>query len=198
MGGSEAAHQLHEWFKRIRHLVTVSVLAGHEGAHRDAMVLNVLSRNARQIREPDVDRKGLLYSPLCFMLAAACERLGISLGPRHWEAAISNVISLSRQVAGATNESAMVGLEISSPARLLKEQVDEALLHAGVAGVPTFLDPEGRQIALGLAINWGIRFLCAYALECQGLHVEPSRQDLAWIAALLRPLMDSSAPELPA
>jgi hypothetical protein len=81
-----------------------------------------------------------------------------------------------------------VGLEIANPVRLLKEQMDEALLNAGLAGVPTFLDVEGRWIALGLAINWGIRLLCAYALESD-VPADPTRHDLGWIRELLTQAM---------
>ena len=57
---------------------------------------------------------------------------------------------------------------------------------------------ETSRIALGLAINWGLRFLCAYALECEGLELLPGRRDLAWIAELLRPVVDSGTSGLQA
>jgi hypothetical protein len=192
------AHHLNEWFGCVVRVVDDAILAGEEGAHRNAAVLNVLTRHARRIREAEVDAEGALYTPLCLVLVAACRQLGLTLGPRHWEAAVAGVVSLSRQVAASRNGSARIGLELGTPANILKEQLDEALLHAGVAGVPTFLDREGRGIALGLAIHWAMRFLCAYAMECPGLRADPVRRDLAWIATLLRPLLDSSAAELPA
>ncbi len=195
-----AASQLHAWFDRVRDLTARSVFCVTDhGPHRDAVVLNVLSRNARIVRESQIDTQGALYTPLCLMLAAACERLRLTLGPGHWEAAVANVVSLYGDVARTRRESTSVGLELGSPARLLKDQLDEALLHTGVAGVPSFVDAEGRSIALGLTINWGIRLLCAYALECDSTVAgAPSRQDLGWIKDLLSPLLHSGSPELPA
>ena len=189
---SHAGHQLHDWFDQLLRLFDRSIFgAAEDGPHRDAIVLNVLARNARLVRESEVDRRGLLYTGVCSMLAAACRRLRIELGPGHWTSAVANVISLNNQARNASTESMMFGLDLGSPARLLKQQLDESLLHAGIAGVPTFVDSEGRRIALGLTINWGIRFLCAYALECEGLEQIPGRRDLAWIAQVLRPVATS-------
>jgi hypothetical protein len=185
IAAAAAATALHQWFDGVANLILKAESeVAPAGPHRDAVVLNILTRNARQLREIDIDRKGALYTPLCFLLATACHRLGIKLGEGHWESAIAHVISLNRQLGTLRNASAGVGLEIANPVRLFKEQMDEALLNAGVAGVPTFLDAEGRRIALGLAINWGIRLLCAYALESE-VPVEPTRRDLGWIRELL-------------
>ena len=190
---NHAGHQLHDWFDQIIRLFDRSIFgAAEEGPHHDAIILNVLTRNARQVRESEMDRRGLLYTGVCSMLAAACRQLRLELGLGHWATAVASVISLSNQTRRASSELTMFGLDLGSPARLLKQQLDETLLHAGVAGVPTFVDSEGRRIALGLAINWGIRFLCAYALECEGLEPLPGRRDLAWIAELLRPIVASS------
>ena len=45
-------------------------------------------------------------------------------------------------------------------------------------------------MALGLAINWGMRLLLAYALECS--ISSSNRKDLAWIASLMAPLLAAS------
>jgi hypothetical protein len=37
---------------------------------------------------------------------------------------------------------------------------------AGLEGSASYLNREERQVALGLAINWGMRLLLAYAVEC--------------------------------
>lgn len=193
----DAGRQLHDWFEQVVRLVDRSLFGvAEEGPHRDAIVLNVLTSHARHLGESGVDRRGLLYTDLCFVLASACRQLHLRLGPGHWAAAVANVISLDSQVRRATTESKMFGLKFGSPAQMLKEQLGEALRHAGVAGVPTFADSEGRRIALGLAINWGIRFLCAYALECEGLEPLPGRRDLAWIAGLLRPIVPSGTTDV--
>ncbi len=182
----DAARKLQAWFDDVLSVTDRSLFGvAAAGPHRDAVILNVLTRNARRFRESEVDREGALYDPLLLLLASACRRLDVRLGLGHWRAAVENVSELSLQLADARAASADVGLEIGSPARLLKEQVDEALLRAGVAGPPSFLDPEGQRLALALAVNWGIRFLCAYALEHTGARTDPSRRDLAWIRELL-------------
>lgn len=180
-----AGQELQQWFNSVVVLIekAESEIAP-EAPHRDAVVLNLLTKNAREFRQAGIDRNGALYNPLCFFLAAACHRLSVRLGPGHWERAVANVIALRNQLRVLSDASANVGLDIANPVRLLKEQVDEALTNAGVAGVPTYLDAENRRLALGLAVNWGIRFLCAYALECD-VPADPKRRDLGWIRNLL-------------
>ena len=191
---SGAAQELQQWFDSVVDLIERAESGiAPEAPHRDAVALNILTRNARQVREAGIDRQGALYNPLCFFLAAACHRLSVRLGRGHWERAVANVISLSHQLSPLRDASTGVGLEIASPVRLFKEQVDEALINAGVAGVPTFLDAENRRIALGLAVNWGIRFLCAYALECD-VPADPQRRDLGWIRDLLARVQGQGAP----
>ena len=196
---SEAAAPLHDWFQRILRLIDRSVLAvAPAGPHRGAVILDVLTRNARVLRErvlreSALDREGNLYSPLCIFLAAGSRKLGVSLGAGHWRAAVDNVVALHEQLASVQAESKIVGMEIGSPARLFKHQLDEATNQAGLAGLPSYLDRENRDIALGLAIHWGIRLLLAYALDCGDLRADPDRKDLAWIAGLVAPLLPSGS-----
>ena len=90
-----AAQQLHDWFLGVLHLTDKTLFGiAPEGPHRDAVVLDVLTRNARILAESETDNEGRLYSPLCFFLAAACRRLRTSLGVGHWQAAVDNVIRL--------------------------------------------------------------------------------------------------------
>jgi hypothetical protein len=70
-------------------------------------------------------------------------------------------------------------------ALLFKQELDEALVQAGLANPPIYPDSENRNIALGLAINWGIRFLLAYAQECAPHLAVSRRRDLAWVARQL-------------
>jgi hypothetical protein len=86
----------------------------------------------------------------------------------------------------------MVGLEIGSPAVLFKQELGEAINQAALAGGVSYLNKEDRQIALGLAINWGMRLLLAYALECCRSITSSNRKDLAWIANLVGSLLTSS------
>lgn len=187
------AVQLHEWFGGILRLADESLFSMvPEGPHRDAVVLDVLRRNARILFQSELDSEGKLYSPLCFFLAAACRKLGTSLGVGHWQAALDNVVHLQQQVVGARAESARVGLEIGSPVVLFKQLFDEAINQAFFAGGVSYLNKENREVALGLAINWGMRLLLAYALECCRSMSSSSRKDLTWVAALMEPLLTAS------
>src|ERR1039458_333220 len=79
------AEQLSDWFRSILHFTGESLFSiVPEGPHLDAVVLDVLKRNARILSEAELDSKGKLYSPLCFFMAAACRKLGTSLGVGHW------------------------------------------------------------------------------------------------------------------
>jgi hypothetical protein len=117
-------------------------------------VLDALKRNTRILSQSELDSEGKIYSPLCFFLAAACRKLGTSLGVGHWRAALDNVVHLQQRMVSARAESATVGLEIGSPAVLFKQEFDEAINQAAVAGGVSYLNKEDRQVALGLAINW--------------------------------------------
>src|ERR1022692_542994 len=93
-------------------------------------------------------------------MAAACSKLGTSLGVGHWRAALDNVVHLQHRIVSARAESEMVGLEIGSPAVLFKQELGEAINQAALAGGVSYLNKGDRQIPLGLAINWEMR-LCS-------------------------------------
>jgi len=187
------AVQLHDWFGSILRLADESLFSiVPEGPHRDAVVLDVLKRNARILAHSGLGSSGELYSPLCFFLAAGCRMLGTSLGVGHWRAAVDNVVHLQQRMVSSRAESAAVGLEIGSPAVLFKQQLDEAISQAALTGGASFLAKEDRQVALGLAINWGMRLLLPYALECCGSMTGSDRKDLAWVANLMGPLLTTS------
>jgi hypothetical protein len=61
-----------------------------------------------------------------------------------------------------------------------------------VAGGASYLNKEDREVALGLAVNWGMRLLLAYALEGTRSMDGSNRRDLAWIANLVKPLLTAS------
>ena len=177
----QTASELRAWFQNLLALCdrTVFAVATHE-PHKQAAVLGVLTRNAKTIVHGELDQVGALYTPLCFMLAAACRRVDVEPGEREWLSAIKNVLRLEgqlREVAGT------VAWPVGTPASIFKEQLDEALINAGVTDRPTILDHHNRQLALGLAVNWGLRFLVAYALEMT-LPVSDTTakaQDLGWV-----------------
>lgn len=184
----DAARKLHDWFNTVLRLLDDGLFGVvPDGPHREAVVLGVLSRNARELLNAELDRMGGLYTPLTLVLAAACRRSDCSLTAGNWQAAIENVTSQTRRLSESREYSDVVGIDLGSPASVFKQLFDEALIDSGLAGLQSFLDEENRQLALGLAINWGIRFLLAYANEsAAGLpRPEPSRRDLAWIANLV-------------
>jgi hypothetical protein len=180
------ADELCQWFRSILHVADERVFGiAPDGPHREAVILDVMRRNARVLFESDLDRQGKLYTPLCLFLSAGCRRLNTSLGTGHWRAALDNVTQLQRQLEQTHAESATVGLDIGSPAALFKQQLDEALNQAGLAGRVTYLDRPSRDVAVGLAVNWGMRFLLAYALDSTHAASRHSRKDLSWIANLV-------------
>ncbi|MFN0104772.1 MAG: hypothetical protein ACKV2U_22125 [Bryobacteraceae bacterium] len=187
------AERLHDWFLSVLRLTEESLFSVvSEGPHRDAVVLDALKRNARILSESGLDSEGKLYSPLCFFLAAACRKLGTSLGIGHWRAAVDNVVNLQQRRVSDSARSATLGLEIGSPAVRFKQEFDEAIKQAAVAGGASYLNREDRQVALGLAINWGMRLLLAYALECGPSMKGSDRRDLAWVANVMEPLLTAS------
>src|SRR6266567_1837892 len=99
MNLNAVAHELNEWFHSVQRFTDASLFSmAPEGPHRDAVVLDALRRNARIISQSELDREGKLYSPLCFFLAAACRKLGTSLGVGHWRAALDNVVHLQERI----------------------------------------------------------------------------------------------------
>jgi hypothetical protein len=188
------AEQLHTWFDEILRLADESIFSiAPEGAHREAVLLDVLKMNARILSESTLDQDGKLYSRLCMFLAAAVRKLRIPLGRGHWQAALDNVVQLRRRVISASEESAILGVEIGGPALLFKQQFDQAVEQTGLGGRPSYLTKENRDIALALAVNWGIRLLLAYALEAVPAETRSNRKDLHWVATILRPLVNASS-----
>jgi hypothetical protein len=187
------AEQLHDWFNNVSRLIDASWSSiAPEGPHRDAVVLDALMRNGRVLSQNELDREGKLYSPLCYFLSAACRKLGVSLGVGHWRAALDTVVHLQEGRMSSSPEFATIGLEIDSPAVLFKQEFDQAITQAAVAGGGSYLNKEDRQVALGLAVNWAMRLLLAYALECSRSTNGSNRKDLAWVASLVRPLLVAS------
>lgn len=178
-----AAQELNDWFQSVQRLAEASRFAvAPEGPHRDAVVLDILRRNARTIYEATLDSEGRLYSPLCFYLAAACRFLRATLGAGHWRAALENLGDLQQRLAGSQRESGAIGLDLGTPATLFKAEFDEAVRQAGLIDGTSFLSKEDRQVAVGLTINWGLRLLLAYALETRRPPQVSERKDLAWLA----------------
>jgi hypothetical protein len=179
------ATELQQWFQSVLDLADQGLFGiVPEGPHRGAVILDVLTRNARLIADAELDDEGRLYTPVTLVLAAGSRKLNVPLRVGHWRAAVENVLELRGRMS-ALAASAAVALDLGSPAVIFFADLKEALRQSGVSGVPSYLDDETRRIALGLALNWGVRFLLAYALECRPPAEVSVRKDLAWIAKTL-------------
>ena len=180
------ARELNEWFQSVQRLTDASLFSiAPAGPYRDAVVLDVLRRNARMVYDERLGPNGKLYSPLCFFLAAACQHLRASLGVGHWRAALDNLRDVQQRLTGARLESIAIGLDPGTPAAVFKAEFDEAIRQAGLVDDASFLSKEDRQVAIALAINWGIRLLLACASETPRPEQPYDRKDLTWLAGLL-------------
>lgn len=186
---SSVAGQLDGWFQSVLRLSDEGVFSiAPEGPHRRAVILDVARRNARILLNIGAEGSGEIYSPLCFFLAAACRLLGISLGTGHWCAALENVSGLRHKLQLSRAESHGLGLDTGSPSMLFKQEFDEAVCQASLVGGTGRLSEGDRHVALGLAINWGMRLLLAKALEVPPAPREPQVRDLAWVSELVASL----------
>lgn len=177
------AQELHEWFQRLRRITEATHFEMvPAGPHREALVLDVLRRNARIVKDSDLDLSGRLYSPICFFLVAACQRLGVELGMSHWRAALDNVNHLRNQLETHSEQLQQLGLELAPPAELFKNEFSEAIRQAGLIEGATFLTQEHRKVALGLAVNWAMRLLLAYAMQVPATPLSSEKRDLSWLA----------------
>ena len=192
-GVTRVAEQLHQWFDSVTKLTEEAFGMQSDGPHRDAIVLDILRRNARIVTVSPLDSEGKLYSPLCFFLVAACRKLGIPLGAGHWRAAVSQVIHLSHTLATIRVETANVGLEFDTPPVFFKRELEETINRAGLVSGVTYLNKQNQQVALGLAINWAMRLLLAYALEASAAPPSPGRKDLTWLGELMRGIVEAPA-----
>ena len=186
--GSDSAQALYAWFQSVLQECDAIFALTTSPAHREVVIQSVLTSNAKIVVDSVLDRDGALYPALCKLLAAAVRKLSLELSGAHWKAALQNVASVYSQRKSRRTE---VGLDFGSPAAIFKGLLAEALINAGVTDRPTILIDENRTAALGLAINWGIRFLLAYAAE---LPVRPRKRaqrahDIWWIRTVLVPLL---------
>lgn len=187
---SVAATELHEWFQGVERLAHEGLFGiAPEGPHRSAVILDVLKRNARLLVDAELDHNGTLYTPVTLVLVAGSKKLGIALRAGHWRAAVENVLDTRERMRSLDMTAAW--LDLGDPAAVFFAELKEALRQSGVAGVPSYLDDGNRRIALGLALNWAMRFLLAYALGCKTSEHLKGRKDLSWIARVLSVTADS-------
>lgn len=155
-----AAPRLDSWFRHVRAALDETLFSvGGDPAHRRASVLTVLTRHVGLLAAA-AEQPVLAIRETTFILAAATHRLGVMPGEREWHTAASNVVALDAQLSEAASQSPWVP---SSAAEVFRDQFTETLRHAGVAQAPTVLDAGNRNTALGLSVNWGMRYLVAVA-----------------------------------
>jgi hypothetical protein len=177
-----AAAELDAWFRSLANL-SAKAFGWDRDSHGDAAALHVLRRQAARLRLSRLAEDGASYTTLCLFLAAACRALGLELETRHWVAALRNVME---QCGLAFDEN--LGVSLGSPAERFKILLDDAIDAAGLGSQVTVLNEKNQRLALGLAVNWGVRALLAYAVEARlrGTRGSRARHDLAWIGALVR------------
>jgi len=179
------AAEVAAWFADVARLWNAGYFEGSTSPeHREAAVFEILSRNAKLILEAPLDSRGDLYKPLTLALAAACRRIGVAPTAKHWLSALRSVQEVRSRIASADAE--RFALALGTPASLFKDLLCEALVQAGVTDRPTILVEENRRVSLGLAVNWGLRFLLAYALEMQPPRSRRREvRDLGWVQSII-------------
>jgi hypothetical protein len=177
-----ATAELKAWFASMADL-GAKAFGWHRGRHGDAAVLHVLRRQAAKLRSSRLAEDGASYTPLCLFLAAACRALNLDIETRHWVAALRNVVEQRGLVLDDN-----LDVSLGSPAERFKILFDDAMDAAGLGSQVTVLDEKNRKLALGLAVNWGVRTLLAYAAESRfpSARAPRTRHDLGWINALVR------------
>lgn len=175
------AAELNAWFASLAEL-SAKAFGWHRDSHGAAALLHVLRRQAERLRSSRLAEDGASYTTLCLFLAAACRTLGLRLETRHWLAALRNV--REQRSLSLENE---LGISLGSPAERFKTLLDDAIDAAGLGVQTTVLDAKNQKVALGLAVNWGMRTLLAYAAETRlrGARGPRRRHDLAWLSALV-------------
>jgi hypothetical protein len=155
-----AARKLTEWFTGLRDRLDRTVFAvGGDEPHRKAAALTSVSRHVALFEAASVE-SGAQIREAASVLAGATRALGLEAPDQaQWLAAARNVASVDAQLH-ALDPSPWVG---EDAAAIFREHFVEALRQAGVARVPTILDAANRRTALGLAVNWGMRYLVAAA-----------------------------------
>ena len=152
------ALNLDAWFRRgfKAFIEAFSAISNHPGVFGA-----VLTRNASAFAVSGLDGRGDIFVPTLLTLSAACEVLHVLPDPQSWSDAFEEVVQSESHAIAPTR---FVYVK-SGAAVAFKTSFTQALLNAGVAGVPSTLDEEGKTLALRIAINSGMRFLIAYARE---------------------------------
>lgn len=161
------ASRLASWFAQVLDVLarTIGATSADE-RHRTAAIQSVLTRNARIAVASRPNLGAVLIRPTVLVLASASQLLRLRPGEREWLGALNNVASLETEMKALFEQHPNAEPLLGGPVGVFKAQFDEALVQAGVTNQPTILARDNRQLALGLAVNWGMRFLVAHG---QGL-----------------------------
>jgi hypothetical protein len=189
----EGAAALSEWYEQIlRHSDSTEFAVATEERHRQVAVVDVLTRNARALLSETMKDPVARYAATCFVLAATSRLIGLVPTRDNWKSALENVRHLRNQLVHA--DPSGVGLKNRTAAQIFFDHFAEALVMAGVAGNETTLDEAGRWTALGLSLNWGMRFLIGLAAEAKtpkthkagrGARKAQEKRDLSWMHDLV-------------
>ncbi len=176
------ADELSVWFARVAEF-SGRAFGWERGPHGDASAIHVLRRQAARLRSSHLATDGSSYTTLCLFVAAACRTLSLPTTARHWSAALRNVAEQRRLPS-----SEELGVAFGTPAERFKLLLDDAIDAAGLGSQVTTLDEKNRKLALGLAVNWSLRTLLAYAAEAKipKTTAHRGRQDLSWLRAKVR------------
>ena len=187
MTDAGVAAELARWFADIVRLWSSACFEWSSSPdHREAAILETLTSNAKHIVNAPLDTRGDLYRPLTLVMSALCCKLGLVPTERHWVAALRGVREMHDRLASAEPE--RFALVLGTPASILKELFCEALVNAGVTDRPTLLTEKNRSASLGLAVNWGLRLIIAYALLLPPARLPRSQvRDLRWVRSLVGP-----------
>ena len=159
---ADLAASLDAWFRdALRALQSVVRPTASSDELRRAATLGIVGSCARRLVHASADDPAL-YEDVMLVLCGACLYLRVTPDARAWRAALQAL----RDAHGTEAASAgRVYPTLGKPSKLFKHLLDGALVHAGVTDQATILDRANRDRALGLAVNWGLRFLLAYAAE---------------------------------
>ena len=159
----EAARNLGEWSDELlASIEAVRVaIARDDRLRRVALEDDLVVQSRKLARDPGKGESTFLIA--CRILGTACLTLGFRPLPAHWQAALEVVEALRESLAAAVPAS----IDFGTPGTLFRQHFLLALENAGYAEIPSFLDDHDRKIALGQAVNWGLRFVIAHALEAK-------------------------------
>lgn len=170
LDAERTAIALAAWFERLRAVLDRTVFAaGSDEPHRRAGALGLLTRHAERLLAAGAGEPAASLREAVWVIAAATRVLGVVPGRAEWLAASRNVLTLDADLEALPARGPWLTDDVAS---IFRAHLEEALKHAGVTRTPTILDAENRRTALGLSVNWGLRFLVAQAAALSGQAVE--------------------------